>query len=708
MFLAFAYAASATTASATTTTAVGTTTAALRCRGGAAAASAGAAIAATTRTTPTAAAAARTAGAATAAAGPAATCSPAGACGGNCKRRDGGVAACRTYLGMFDHPAILQSGGMLSGKHLYFALRGESLSFMSSSRPRDLITQLLPTPVAPHGPLAGHRLPLLHNALCHARAACTSSVCPTDFDLEWDSMHDHTVVASVEPYESELTPQQVTQLQELIDEYRDLGLFSKHDTDLGLLVPEVADKLPFKINVTKEFQHNISPYRMSEAEKVWFDDAVPKLHDADVVEPALDNEGTPSPYASSPWIVNKKEPDSFRFTVDFREVNAHTMRDAYPLPDPAKCLNSFAGSRYFTALDLTSGYWQIPIHPDSRKYTAFRTSGSSRKHACAHYQYKRMPMGLTNACAHFQRVMSYILIPTCGGFVVIYLDDVVIHSATFEEHLQHLRKVFAVILAAGLKLKERKCFFAARAIKYLGHIVSSEGTHVDPEKTAAIRHFPTPHDRTSVRSFLGMVGYYAHFLPDYATMSAPLHKLTGHLTTFEWGEAQQQAFDRLKDALISPAVLRQPDYTKTFMLSTDWSQTAIGAVLSQLDQSCDPPREYPVAFASRLCSLPESRYAPQKGECLALVWAVQKFRPYLHGRDFEVYTDHHSLRWLLTSQLKSAQLWRWVMQLQEYRFVVHYRKGVDNVVADALSRACALPPGPPLVEPELSFPVPDL
>ena len=191
-------------------------------------------------------------------------------------------------------------------------------------------------------------------------------------------------------------------------------------------------------------------------------------------------------------------------------------------------------------------------------------------------------------------------------------------------------------------------------------------------------------------------------------MAEPLHRLTGHLTSFEWTDTQQHAFEQLKEALISPAVLRQPDFAKPFMLSTDWSKTALGAVLSQMDTTCSPPREYPIAFASRLCSGPESRYAPQKGECLALVWAIQKFRPYIHGRDFEVYTDHHSLRWLLTSQLKSAQLWRWVMQLQEYRFAVHYRKGVDNVVADALSRACALPSGPLTEEQEISFPVADL
>ena len=234
--------------------------------------------------------------------------------------------------------SILKSGGLLSGKHLYIS-SPDRATFTLATAPhyleRDGCTSILPVPSAPHGPLSGHRFPLHHNALCHIAASRVSSICPTDFDFEWDLTADNTILASVEPYENDLTQQQTSRLQKILDEYREQGLFSRHDTDLGLLIPEIAEKLPFRINVTVEFRHNISPYRMSEAEQVWFDDTVPELEAADVVEPALYADGNPSPYASSPRIINKTEVDSFRFTVDFREVNAHTKRDAHPLPDPS-------------------------------------------------------------------------------------------------------------------------------------------------------------------------------------------------------------------------------------------------------------------------------------------------------------------------------------------------------------------------------------
>jgi len=528
-------------------------------------------------------------------------------------------------------------------------------------------------------PLVGHRINPVHNMLSRMYEHLKAKFTVSDHQFLEENMP--VLMALVLPDLPGLTQSETAALTELLDSYKAQGLFSKDETDLGELSPEFAAKYPFRIRVDKDFNHCISPYRLSQTEQEWFDKLIPKLLELGIIEPALDEESNPSPYASSPWIVPKKEPGAFRFTTDFRVLNKHTVRDAFPLPSPETCLNSFAGAEYFSALDLTSGYWQVPIDPGSRQYTAFRTGGQRNHHG--HYQYKRLPMGLTNSCAHFQRIMQAILLEECADFVVIYLDDIIVYSSTFKEHLEHLNTVFKLLLKAGLKLRECKCSFAAAAIKYLGHIVSRRGTHTDPAKTQGIRAFPVPTDPKGVKSFLGMAGYYSHFIKDYATLTAPLHRITGTKSVFQWTPVEQKAFDDVKAALVDTPVLRQPDFTKPFTLHTDWSTTAVGAVLGQQDGKGN---HYAVAFASRLCTTAERNYPSQKGECMALIWAIQKYRPYLHGRKFTVFSDHFSLQWLMSSQLSSAQIWRWVMQLQAYDFEVKYITGPSNVVADALSR----------------------
>ena len=472
-------------------------------------------------------------------------------------------------------------------------------------------------------------------------------------------------------------------LAELLNAYEHTGLFSTHELDIGCLSQELTDRYPFRIRLHSEVQHFIPPYKASHAEWTWFDGILPGLLAADVIEPAFDPCGNPSPYASSPYIIPKKEPGEYRFTVDFREINAGTIRDAFPAPDPVRSLDLLAGSHWFSALDLTSGYWQVEIDPDSRQYAAFRTRD-------AHYQFKRLAMGLTNACAHFQRIIQSVLLPDCADFVVIYLDDIIVHTkGDFDDHLSKLAFVFDKLIAAGLKLKRTKCQLGARALNYLGHIISGDGVRTDPKKVEAVAAMPFPKDASGVRSFLGMTGYYANFIKDYALKASTLFASTAHKYLWSVSSAMRDAFQALKDALLSDPVLRQPDFTRPFVLTTDWSEEAQGAVLGQLD---DDDAEYAIQYASHRNSPAEANYAPSHGECAAIIRGITKFRYYLQGHKFHLKTDHRALQWLHTAQFGNPKLARWSLQLQEYDFTVAHCRGDHNVVADHLSRMDPIDP----------------
>lgn len=260
------------------------------------------------------------------------------------------------------------------------------------------------------------------------------------------------------------------------------------------------------------------------------------------------------------------------------------------------------------------------------------------------------------------------------------------------EHLEHLNSVLDRILEAGLKLKLKKCIFASSKIAVLGSIVSEAGVHPDPEKLSAMADLPVPKDVPGIRRFMGMVNHYSQFNPDFAKLSAPLHRLTRKGVAFVWDERCRHSFDKLKEALCSDPVLRLPDWEKEFHIHTDWSIEAIGAVLSQKDDSTG--MLMPVAYAGRVLSACESRYPPIEGECLALVWAMyQKFRQYIHMRKVHLHTDQAPLAWLKEARMTNSKCERWALKLQEFDFSIAHIPGKDNVVADCLSRnvsACAL------------------
>ena len=380
-------------------------------------------------------------------------------------------------------------------------------------------------------------------------------------------------------------------------------------------------------------------------------------------------EHSKSPWASPIVLVRKKD-NSLRFCVDYRKLNTVTHKDAYPLP---RIDDTLAGSKWFSALDLLSGYWQVEVAEGDRQKTAFCTMEGL-------FEFRVMPFGLCNAPATFQRLMDLVLAGLQWSHCLVYLDDVIILGTSFEEHLANLQLVFDRLQQAGLKLKPKKCNVLKHRVQYLGHIVSDKGVQADPSKIEKVASWPIPVSTKEVQQFLGLAGYYRRFIKDCAKIARPLHKLTEQ---FKWTNDCLASFDMLKQKLTTAPVLTYPDYSKPFILDTDASDTGIGAVLSQVDNEGN---ERVVAYASRLLSKPERQYCVTKRELLAVVAFTRHFRPFLSGRPFVLRMDHGSLTWLKNFKEPEGQMARWLERLQEFDFTIEHRQGRKHTNADSLSR----------------------
>ena len=321
----------------------------------------------------------------------------------------------------------------------------------------------------------------------------------------------------------------------------------------------------------------------------------------------------------------KKKDGSLRFCVDFCQLNAATVKDAHPLPRIDDLLDALHGARWFSTLDLKSGYWQVPIMERDKEKTEFRTSSGQL------YEFNQVPFGFCNAHATFCRLHW----ETC----LFYLDDIIAFSSTWEEHLARLRQVFERLRHADLKLGTEKCAFAAKEVNYLGHRVTEEGLLPDPALLAAIREIPPPKTATEVRSFLGLAGYYRCYVKNFTAIAGPLHALTRKDAIFHWSADCQDAFDRLKTFLTTSPITAFPDFSQSFRLYTDASTVRLGAILVQVREG----RERIICCASRSLNQAEKAYPATKLECLAIVWAVAKFRSSLMAMPFKVYTDHYAL-----------------------------------------------------------------
>jgi hypothetical protein len=382
--------------------------------------------------------------------------------------------------------------------------------------------------------------------------------------------------------------------------------------------------------------------------------------------------------SSSPWMAPAvfvpKKSGEIRMCIDYRELNKRTKKDL-PLPDEVQ--DRLAGSTIFSTLDLQSGYWQLPVNKSDREKTAFCPGPGMGL-----YQFCRMPFGLTGAPSSFQRLMDTVLrgLP----FILIYLDDILIHSRTSQLHKKHLQIVFERLSAAGLTLRGKKCHIGLPKVSYLGHVFSGKGMEPETQKVEAIISWPTPTDLSKVRKFLGLASYYRRYIPGFSDIAEPLSALTRKGASFNWTPECTTAFNTLRTKLGEAPVLTYPRFSESaapFTVFTDASDIGLGAILEQ--------DGHVIAYASRSLKPAERNYSVIQKECLAVVYALKQFRHYLLGRHFKVYSDHAPLQWL-SAQKMEGLLCRWALAIQEYDFAICYRKGNDNSNADALSRCpCA-------------------
>lgn len=426
---------------------------------------------------------------------------------------------------------------------------------------------------------------------------------------------------------------------------------------------------------TKDSQAPINQkmYRLPETQRQVIQEQVADMLENDIVEPSK------SPWNSPLLVVPKKAGSDgkkrWRVVVDYRKLNEVTVGNAFPLPRIEDILDQLGNSRYFTTLDLASGYHQVLVEEEDRPKTAFST-------AFGHFQFKRMPFGLTGAPATFQHMMNFVLSGLQGWKCFVYLDDIVIFGRNLQDHNAKLREVFDRLSECNLKLQLEKCHFLKKEVVYLGHVCSEAGALPNPSNTACVQTFPVPRTVRQVQSFLGLANYYRKFIPNFSKIAEPINKLLRKNTKFCWTPECNQAFSELKSKLINPPLLIYPDFSKPFTLTTDASNVALGAVLSQGEKG----QEQPIAYASRTLNPAERRYTTIEKELLAIVWAVKNYRCYLYGRPFTIVTDHKPLIGECRVKDTTSRLVKMRHKLSEYDYTMVHRAGKYNQCADALSR----------------------
>ena len=449
------------------------------------------------------------------------------------------------------------------------------------------------------------------------------------------------------------------ELAEVITQYREVFPDVPSKTNLIEHDVDVGDSAPIK-------QH---PYRVSPMKKELLDKEVQYMLKNDIIEESQSN-------WSSPCILVPKHDGGFRFCTDFRKVNDKTKSDSFPIPRIADCIDQIGNAKFVSTFDMLKGYWQVPLTQRAREISAFVTPSGL-------YQYKVMPFGMKNAPATFQRMVNKLVrdIDGCEG----YIDDVVIFSDNWSDHIHQIKRFFQIMREAKLTINLMKSEFGKATVKYLGHIVGQGQVRPLDAKIQTIVKYPIPTSRKELARFLGMAGYYRNFCLNFSDIAAPLTNLLSKRVKFVWTDDCQLAFDKVKLLLQKSPVLKSPDYEKPFKLIIDSSDVGTGSVLVQ---EASDGLDHPVSYFSKKFLKYQKNYSVVEKETLGLVLALEHFDVYLGSTPFKikVYTDHNPLTFLKTMKNKNQRLVRWSLALQEYNLEIQHIPGSENVVADALSR----------------------
>lgn len=436
-----------------------------------------------------------------------------------------------------------------------------------------------------------------------------------------------------------------------------------------------TNQIKHRIRTSDEIPVHSRTYRYPYVHRQEVQTQIRKMLEQGIIRPSS------SAWSAPIWIVPKKTDASgkikWRLVVDFRKLNEKTLDDKYPIPNISDILDKLGKCQYFSSIDLASGFYQVETHPDDIHKTAF-----SVDFAPGHFEFLRMPMGLKNAPSTFQRVMDHVLRGLQNVICVVYLDDILVFSTSLQEHIVNLRKIFERLRESNFKIQMDKSDFLKHETAYLGHIITPNGVKPNPDKIKAIQNYPIPKTTKQIKGFLGLLGYYRRFIPNFAKLTKPMTSCLKKGAKITLSSDYTDCFEHCKKLLTNDPVLQYPDFTKEFILTTDASNFALGAILSQGTVGSDRP----IAYASRTLNDSEVNYSTIEKELLAIVWATKYFRPYLYGRKFKIITDHKPLQWLMNLKESNSRLTRWKLKLSEYDYTVIYKKGKSNTNADALSR----------------------